>query len=319
MAEHRLTFPTDEEHIRELRAGDSVARRRPHRRDPRPHADPHVRPRAASGDGPRAARSSCTRRRTSARSARGATRRCASARRRARAWCASRSRSVATTACARSAARAGLPDEAIEPMRRLRDGVLRDRRRRGGARDDPDRGDRGGRVGGPHARVPVAVPREGLRPADRRDRLPRHLALPRRPGSALRSDWRPCMPGFDGTDGFLDVPARSPEAAHAGAHARHRQGNEPPRHRGPVRHRRRSTSTSSSSAGARRTSRTTSRRRSRSTARSRRRSSAAGRCSRRSSRAASSTSTAAGWSRTASRTSRSPTGRSTCRASGSSS
>ena len=43
------------------------------------------------------------------------------------------------------------------------DGLLRDRRRRRGARDDPDRGDRGGRLGGAHARVPLEVPGEGLR------------------------------------------------------------------------------------------------------------------------------------------------------------
>ena len=49
----------------------------------------------------------------------GATRRSASARRRAPAWCASPSRSARSTACARSAARAGFPDEAIEPMQRL--------------------------------------------------------------------------------------------------------------------------------------------------------------------------------------------------------
>ena len=41
----------------------------------------------------------------------------------------------------------GFPDEAIEPMRTPRDGLLRDRRRRRGARDDPDRGDRRGRRG----------------------------------------------------------------------------------------------------------------------------------------------------------------------------
>jgi L(+)-tartrate dehydratase beta subunit len=37
----------------------------------------------------------------------------------------------------------GFPDEAIDPMQRPRDGLLRDRRRRRRARDDPDRGDRG--------------------------------------------------------------------------------------------------------------------------------------------------------------------------------
>ena len=50
---------------------------------------------------------------------RAATRSSASARRRARGWCASPSRSARSTASARSAARAGFPDEAIEPMQRL--------------------------------------------------------------------------------------------------------------------------------------------------------------------------------------------------------
>ena len=117
------------------------------------------------------------------------------------------------------------------------------------------------------------------------DRLARHLALPRRPGSRRRSDWRISMPGSNGSERLPRRAGPLAEAARAGAHARHRQGAEPPRHRGPLRHGRASTSTSSSSAGARRTSRTTSRRRSRSTARSRRRSSAAGRSSRPSSRA----------------------------------
>ena len=63
-----------------------------------------------------------------------------------------------------------------------RDGLLRDRRRRRRARDDPDRGDRGGALGGADARVPLEVPRQGLRPAHRRHRRPRQLALPRRPG-----------------------------------------------------------------------------------------------------------------------------------------
>ena len=94
-----------------------------------------------------------------------------------------------------------------------------------------------------------------------------------------------------GSNGFLDLarPSRR-QAARARPHARDRQGPQPARHRGHVRHRRASSSTSSSSAGARATSRTTSRRRSRSTARSRRRSSAAARSSRPSTRATSSTS-----------------------------
>ncbi len=80
----------------------------------------------------------------------------------------------------------GFPDEAIEPMQPPRDGLLRDRRRRGRARDDADRGDRRGDVGGADARVPLEVPRQGLRPAHRRHRRARQLALPRRPGAARR-------------------------------------------------------------------------------------------------------------------------------------
>src|ERR671922_351468 len=65
-----------------------------------------------------------------------------------------------------------------------RDGLLRHCRRRGGARDDADRGDRRGCLGGAHARVPLEVPRQGLRPPHGRHRRPRQLALPRRPGSS---------------------------------------------------------------------------------------------------------------------------------------
>src|SRR5438874_2430776 len=56
------------------------------------------------------------------------------------------------------------------------------------ARDDADRGDRGGRLGGADARVPLEVPRQGLWSPHRRHRRPRQLALPRRavrrPGEA---------------------------------------------------------------------------------------------------------------------------------------
>src|SRR5262249_45590775 len=63
-----------------------------------------------------------------------------------------------------------------------RDGLLRDRRRGRRAGDDPDRGNRGGGLGGAHARVPLEVPREGLRAAHGRDRRAGHLALSRGPG-----------------------------------------------------------------------------------------------------------------------------------------
>ena len=87
-----------------------------------------------------------------------------------------------------------------------RDGLLRDRRRRGGARDDPDRGDRGGRLGGAHARVPLEVPRQGLRAAHRRHRRPRRARSTATCRTAPRRSWRSSMPGFN--DGFLGVPAR---------------------------------------------------------------------------------------------------------------
>ena len=100
-----------------------------------------------------------------------------------------------------------------------RDGLLRDRRRRRGARDDPDRGDRGGRLGGADARVPLEVPRQGLRPAHRRHRRARQLPLPRRPGSGQREAEGDLCPLFD-----LDLPAprRRP-------HPRDRQGPRPAR------------------------------------------------------------------------------------------
>jgi hypothetical protein len=75
----------------------------------------------------------------------------------------------------------GLPDEAIEPMQRL--GMVYHRRWRGRARDDADRGDRGGLLGGAHARVPLEIPCQGLRAAHRRHRRARQFAVPRRPGA----------------------------------------------------------------------------------------------------------------------------------------
>ncbi len=100
-----------------------------------------------------------------------------------------------------------------------RDGLLRDRRRRRRARDDPDRGDRGGRLGGAHARVPLEVPRQGLRPAHRRDRRARQLALPRRPGRGQTRSWRRSLPAFD-----LDA-----SASERRPHPRARQGPRPAR------------------------------------------------------------------------------------------
>ena len=76
----------------------------------------------------------------------------------------------------------GFPDEAIEPMQRLGMVYFAIVGGRGGARDDPDRGDRRGGLGRPDAGVPVAVPRQGLRTADGGHRRARQLGLPRRPG-----------------------------------------------------------------------------------------------------------------------------------------
>ena len=123
------------------------------------------------------------------------------------------------------------------------------------------------------------------------DRLARQLALPRRPGRGRRSDWRISMPG---SDGFLDLPPARRSRASTGAHARDRQGAEPARDRGPLRHGRRLRRHRQARLGHVVRDQRTSRRRSRSTARSRRRSSAAGRSSRPSSPGTSSTSTGAG-------------------------
>ena len=109
-----------------------------------------------------------------------------------------------------------------------RDGLLRDRRRRGRARDDPDRGDRGGRLGGADARVPLEVPRQGLRPAHRRHRRARQLALPRRPGGGRTRSWRRSLPAFDLELGSERRP-----------HPRARQGPRPARLGGRPRDRRR--------------------------------------------------------------------------------
>ena len=168
-----------------LRAGRRGDRPGPHHRDPRPDADPDLRPGRRAADGP-------ARRVPAPHRARRAQARPrplreglhrdddVSAR-----WCASPSRSARSTACARSAARAASRTRRSSRCA-ARDGLLRDRRRRGRARDDADRGDRGGRLGGADARVPLEVPRQGLRPADGRDRRARQLALPRRPGGAPR-------------------------------------------------------------------------------------------------------------------------------------
>src|SRR5205085_6955184 len=76
-----------------------------------------------------------------------------------------------------------LPRRSDRADARAGNGLLRDRRRRSRARDDADRGDRRGRLGGTDARVPLEVPRQGFRAADRRDRRARQLALPRRTGT----------------------------------------------------------------------------------------------------------------------------------------
>ena len=60
---------------------------------------------------------------------------------------------------------------------RSRRRVSRDRRRRGGARDHLDRGDRGRRHGRPASRKPVALPHQGFRAADGGDGLARRLAV----------------------------------------------------------------------------------------------------------------------------------------------
>ena len=132
----------------------------------------------------------------------------------------------------------------------------------------------------PDARVPLEVPRQGLRPAVGRHRLARQLALPRRPGARRRRSWRSSMPSFDG---FLDVPRARPSRARR-PDPRDRQGPRPARHRGPLRDGRRLRRHRQARLGHVVRDAATSRRRSRSTARSTRRSSAAARSSRRSMR-----------------------------------
>src|SRR6266498_1736176 len=169
-------------------AGDPQAARRrrghragAHHRHPRPHADPHLRPGRRAADG--------------------SARRLPAAHRAGRAQ--ARPRQVreglhrhhherAHGALHRAARRAirrpcdlrqgRLPRRRDRADAQVRDGLFRDRRRCRRARDHADRGDRGGRVGGADAGVPVEVPRQGLRPADRRHRRARELALPRRAG-----------------------------------------------------------------------------------------------------------------------------------------
>ena len=93
----------------------------------------------------------------------------------------------------------GFPDEAIEPMQRL--GMVYFAIVGGAAalETTPDRGDRGGRLGGADARVPLEVPRQGLRAAHRRHRRARQLALPRRPGGGAGEAEGALCPPLDST------------------------------------------------------------------------------------------------------------------------
>ncbi len=125
-----------------------------HHRDPRPHADPDLRPGHRAADG--------SRRRVSP--AHGAERAKARARevREAlhrdddeRAHGPLHGRARLAVRRARDLRQGRLPGRGDRADAAPRDGLLRDRRRGGCARDDSDRGDRGGGLGGAHARVPL--------------------------------------------------------------------------------------------------------------------------------------------------------------------
>ena len=144
--------------------------------------------------------------RTSASSAAGSTRSSASARRRARGWCASPSRSGAQYGVRAICGKGGFPDEAIEPMQRL--GMVYFAIVGGAAALETTQIEEIEEVGlgGADARVPLEVPRQGLRPADGRDRRARQLALPRRPDQGQGETGGALCPPL--THGFLDLPAR---------------------------------------------------------------------------------------------------------------
>src|SRR6266508_3539060 len=157
-------------HLSDERGGDSQAsggrprhRRRPHHRHPRPVAHPDLRRGRRAADGfPRRLPAAHRARRAEDRPgplredvdrhdderAHGALHRAA----RPRLRCA-RDR--------RQGRHAGRGNRADAPPR---DGLLRARGRRGGARDHADRGDRGGRLGGADARVPLALPPRPAKP-----------------------------------------------------------------------------------------------------------------------------------------------------------
>ena len=116
MAEHRLTFPTTEEDIRKLRAGDLVTvdghiigiRDRTQIRIFDEGVEPPMDFARRVPPAHRARRPQARRRRL---------RPAASARRRARAWCASPSPLGRDYGVRAICGKGGLPDEAIEPMR----------------------------------------------------------------------------------------------------------------------------------------------------------------------------------------------------------
>ena len=154
-----------------------------------------------------------------------------------RSWCASPRGSARSTAAMRAiCGKGGFPDEAIEPMQRL--GMVYFAIVGGAAALETTQIEEiEESPGGAHARVPVEVPRQGLRPPHGGNRRSRELAVSRRPGS------RPPETG-----GHLCTPLtrtrsstfpRAREAPRARPHARHGQGLEPPRDRGALRHRRR--------------------------------------------------------------------------------
>ncbi len=180
MAEHRLTFPANEDEIRKLRAGDLVTvdghiigiRDRTQVRIFDQGVEPpwdltgafllHTAP-GVRKLGPGKYEPMCVGTTTSARMVR---------------FTEPLGRDYGVRAIC---GKGGLPDEAIEPMRKH--GMVYFAIVGGAAalETTPDRGDRGGGLGGADARVPLEVPRQGLRAAVGRHRRARQLDVPRRP------------------------------------------------------------------------------------------------------------------------------------------
>ena len=212
MAEHRLTFPAGEDAIRELRAGDSAfvdghvigirdrTQIRIFDQGVEPpldltgafllHTAPNVR-KLADGRYEKL----CIGTTTSARMVR---------------FTEPLGRDYGVRAIA---GKGGLPDEAIEPMRGY--GMVYFAIVGGAAALETTQIEEIEEVGlgGAHARVPLEVPRQGLRPAHGRHRLPRRPRSTTTSRNARRSDWRISMPGSMTTASSTCPPARRSRAS----------------------------------------------------------------------------------------------------------